>query len=147
MTGRTTRPVWLACAFVLGWLLAFTQAADAEETYRAATQSDPGVPLVFRHLGPDNGLSSWRANQVLQDRAGYVWIATPNGLDRFDGYKVKTYRNDPTDRRSLSGSYISALYEDRAGRLWVGTQAGLDVYDPRTDGFDRKVGVDAVASV
>ena len=113
---------------------------------RAPLSHGTAPTLSFRHFGVDEGLSSWRANAIVQDRAGYMWIGTPNGLDRFDGYEVKTYRNDPADPYSLSGSYVSALYEDRGGRLWVGTQAGLDIYDSRTERFDRKIGSDVIAS-
>jgi signal transduction histidine kinase/ligand-binding sensor domain-containing protein len=147
MTPRPAQPLWLVCVVVIAATLAVRESRAQEVVLQVRPQPVLSTPLGFRHLGPEQGLSSWRANDVLQDRAGYVWIGTPNGLDRFDGYRVKTYRNDPADPRSLSGSFVSTLYEDRSGRLWVGTQAGLDVYDPRTDRFDRRIGVDVIPSV
>jgi signal transduction histidine kinase/ligand-binding sensor domain-containing protein len=152
MLSAVGRRIWRLAAYALvssvmltTGTVARTDAREAPPTAQAARGALP--TLSFRHFGVDEGLSSWRANYLLQDHAGYMWIATPNGLDRFDGYRVRTYRNDPADPRSLSSSYVSTMYEDHTGRLWVGTHAGLDVYDPASDQFDRKVGENVISSV
>ena len=52
---------------------------------------------------------------MLQDRRGFIWIGTYNGLNRYDGYRVKTYKPDPNNPNSLSGLLVYALFEDRSG--------------------------------
>jgi ligand-binding sensor domain-containing protein/signal transduction histidine kinase len=67
---------------------------------------------------------------TLQDRRGYVWVGTEDGLGRYDGYGFETFRHDPADPRSLSDNYIIALHESRDGTLWVGTSdGGLNRFD------------------
>jgi ligand-binding sensor domain-containing protein/signal transduction histidine kinase len=75
---------------------------------------------------------------VLQDQQGFVWFATFDGLQRYDGYHLKTYRPRPDDPRSISGGQLRVLYEDRSQVLWVGTwNNGLNRYDRQTDQFVR----------
>ncbi|USX27753.1 ATP-binding protein [Oxalobacteraceae bacterium OTU3CINTB1] len=71
----------------------------------------------------------------MQDRQGFIWIGTQAGLNRFDGYRVTVFKNDPANPHSLLDNYVQALYEDAGGRLWVGSKGGLDRYDPSTGGF------------
>jgi ligand-binding sensor domain-containing protein/signal transduction histidine kinase len=103
------------------------------------TSPNAGGRIHFTHIGVDDGLSSARTVVAAQDPAGYMWIGTTNGLDRYDGYTIRAYQNDPQDARSLSGSWILALYIDRDGNLWVGTASGLNVYDPASDTFRRTI--------
>ena len=75
-------------------------------------------------------------SRVVRDQEGFVWIGTLNGLERFDGYSVKDYRNIAGDPFSLSSNYIPALLVDKEQRLWVGTyDTGLSLYDRATDRF------------
>lgn len=87
------------------------------------------ITLKLGHLTIKDGLSQGMVHQVLQDRYGFMWFATKDGLNRYDGYEFKVYRHDPADPNSLRDSYVQALAEDRAGRLWVGTPSGVDVFD------------------
>ena len=73
----------------------------------------------------------------MQDRAGFMWFGTNNGLNRYDGYNIVAYRNDPANPHSLSGNFVEDLYEDRSGTLWVGTRSGLNAFDRRTERFTR----------
>ncbi len=74
--------------------------------------------------------------RVVRDRKGFVWIGTVNGLERYDGYTVKDYRNVPGDPGSLPANSVMCLLVDRTGRLWVGTtESGLCLYDPSRDRF------------
>lgn len=77
-----------------------------------------------------NGLSNSLINEILQDKHGYIWIATEDGLNRFDGVGFKSYRV-----KELSHSYVHSVYEDSKGTLWVGTITGLLTYDRSTDTF------------
>ena len=90
----------------------------------------------FRHITTADGISSDRVFSVIQDKAGYIWLGTENGLDRYDGYHVITYKHDAADPASLSANQVRGLYEDKSGRLWVGSYGGgLDLYDPKTGAF------------
>jgi ligand-binding sensor domain-containing protein len=63
------------------------------------------------------------ANCVLQDVNGFMWIGSQEGLLRYDGYKLKKYRNIPFDSTSLSANWVTSLAEDKSGNLWVGTMS------------------------
>jgi two-component system, sensor histidine kinase ChiS len=90
----------------------------------------------FEHLNLDEGLSQSVALDVVQDRYGFLWIATQDGLNRYDGYQFKIFKADPDNPHSLSDSFVLSLLEDDAGFLWLGTNAGgLNRYDPVTDQF------------
>jgi PAS domain S-box-containing protein len=92
--------------------------------------------IQFRKISIEDGLSQSDANCILQDRRGFIWIATEDGLNRYDGYIFKIYRNDPDDPFSLSRNNIKTIYEDRAGVLWIGTYGGgLDKYERDKDHF------------
>ena len=89
--------------------------------------------MRFRHLTIEDGLSQNAVNALLQDRQGFIWIGTQDGLNRYDGYTFTVYRHDPFDPATLSSSYVTALGEEADGTLWVGTLAGgLNRLDPDT---------------
>ncbi len=92
--------------------------------------------ISFKHFTTANGLSNNKIYDIIQDKAGFIWLATDDGLNRFDGYNFKVYRNIPKDSTSISSNNIWRLYEDEEGILWIGTKSGeLNRYDPRTDKF------------
>lgn len=93
--------------------------------------------LRFERLGLEQGLSQESVLTVMQDRDGFMWIGTQAGLNRYDGYKVRIFRNDPVDRTSLVDNYVMASYEDPAGRLWFGTKGGLTRFDSVHQNFVR----------
>ncbi len=93
--------------------------------------------LRFERLGVEQGLSQESVLNVLQDREGFLWIGTQAGLNRYDGYEVKVFRNDPLDRTSLVDNYVNASYEDSEGRLWFGTKGGLTRFDKTRQKFVR----------
>ncbi|MFA9391996.1 MAG: two-component regulator propeller domain-containing protein [Prolixibacteraceae bacterium] len=91
--------------------------------------------LDFEKLTMDNGLSSSSANAIIQDRNGFIWIGTWNGLNRYDGKEVKIYQPIFRDSSSLLNREITALLEDNDGIIWIGTSLGLSSLDPITDHF------------
>jgi signal transduction histidine kinase/ligand-binding sensor domain-containing protein len=103
----------------------------------AQAPSRLGTNPAFTHITTEQGLSDVRVSAILQDHAGFMWFGTTNGLDRYDGYSVVAYPNDPANPHSLSGNYIAALYEDHSGTIWVGTRSGLNAFDRRTELFTR----------
>src|SRR4030042_1248068 len=78
---------------------------------------NPG-DLRIDHITEADGLSSRISYYLLKDHYGFIWIATNNGLDRFDGTDIKTFRNNGRDSLSLPKAEINSLFEDRSGRLW-----------------------------
>src|SRR5688572_17350996 len=92
--------------------------------------------INFTSLTTKDGLSSNNVNAILRDRYGFMWFATDDGLDRFDGANFKVYRNKPMDSTSLQANEILSLHEDKDGNLWVGTSGGsLSLYDRKKDHF------------
>ncbi|MCD8281932.1 MAG: response regulator [Prevotella sp.] len=83
----------------------------------------------------DEGLSCTLLNDVCVDRDGIIWIATENGLNRYDGVKLTVYKNRPGDEHSLAHNYVRTLFTDRDGRFFVGTYNGVQLYDPASDTF------------
>jgi ligand-binding sensor domain-containing protein len=75
---------------------------------------------------------------VLQDRRGYIWLATEDGLNRYDGTGFKVYKHDAADAGSLPDSFVWDVEEDAAGILWIATRSGLASWDPATDRITRQ---------
>lgn len=90
---------------------------------------------IQQMLSSDKGLSSTLIGGIVQDRNGNLWIATENGLNKYNGVKLTNYYHDESDPHSLSSNYVRDIFEDRDGNLLIGTYAGLQVYDPATDSF------------
>ena len=83
----------------------------------------------------DKELSNSLINAVYQDRKGFIWIATENGLNKFDGTRFSIYRHNATDSTSLKNNYVRTLFEDSRGNFWIGCINGLQRYDRTTDNF------------
>ena len=90
-------------------------------------------------LSVGDGLSSSNVNALYQDSRGDIWIATENGLNRYDGLYIHTYKHDPADPHSLSHNIIRSFAEDGQGRLFVGGEFGVQYYDPATDTFSTQL--------
>ncbi|OGX87943.1 ligand-binding sensor domain-containing protein [Hymenobacter coccineus] len=104
----------------------------------AAAQPATADEFRFEHLSVDEGLAHSDAMAVAQDRAGFIWVGTNHGLDRYDGYELKPYALPINPLSGLSANRIQVLYADRTGQLWVGTErAGLSFYDADHDCFRR----------
>ncbi|TDQ11582.1 ligand-binding sensor domain-containing protein [Pedobacter metabolipauper] len=97
-------------------------------------------PFYFRRYQVEDGLSNNAVLSSLQDKKGFMWFGTKDGLNRFDGYTFKIYRHDPDDPNSLGGSFILCIYEDKDGVLRIGTERGLYTYHPSTETFSHVKG-------
>ena len=94
--------------------------------------------ILFNHLTTNNGLSNNYVSDLYQDKTGFLWFATDDGLNRFDGYDFKIYRNNPADKNSISDNTVLSFSEDAQGNLWFGTKNGfINKYDPILDKFTR----------
>lgn len=94
--------------------------------------------IEFDRYTTKNGLSNGYVNAILQDSKGFVWIGTPNGINRFDGISFKNYYSDPKDTTSIPGSWVNSIVEDANSNLWLMTNNGICLYDRKNDLFSRK---------
>ena len=91
-----------------------------------------GIAQTFQYekITIEQGLSQGMIFDILQTRDGFLWIATKDGLNRYDGKQFKVYRNNPSDSNSLPSDDIWNIHEDKKGNFWVGTQNGLCYFEP-----------------
>jgi len=118
---RSVKPTSLAYLLLL--LLCFTATGQQQS-------------LKFEHLDINAGLSQNNVLCVLQDSRGFLWFGTRDGLNKYDGYQITIYRNDPKNKSSISNNFISDIIEDRHGYIWIATRGGgLNRYDREKDQF------------
>jgi len=92
--------------------------------------------IRFNHLTIEDGLSQSAVTCIFQDKNGFMWFGTQDGLNRYDGYNFKVFKNDPEDPSTLSDNFIFSIYEDDSGTIYIGTQSGnLHEYDPKNESF------------
>ncbi|MDM8528721.1 two-component regulator propeller domain-containing protein, partial [Anaerolineales bacterium HSG24] len=100
-----------------------------------SAQAQGGDTIRFHHLTTQDGLSASNNFCILEDRAGFMWFGTWNGLDRYDGYEFVSYQHNPDDSNSLTHNEIRGCLVDRDGIFWLGTPHGLNRFDPTTEIF------------
>lgn len=88
--------------------------------------------LDFDKLSIEDGFTSSKANAIIQDRKGFIWIGTWNGLNRYDGYHCEAFRPRYHDSTSISNREVVELLEDNMGNIWIGTSSGLNCLNPTT---------------
>jgi ligand-binding sensor domain-containing protein len=88
------------------------------------------VHYYFRTVDIRNGLSQNSVNCIFQDKKGFMWFGTKDGLSRYDGLSFRIYNNENSN---LGRNFITVLYEDSKGNIWVGTDGGLYIYNPILD--------------
>ncbi|MDA3893105.1 MAG: response regulator [Salinivirgaceae bacterium] len=91
--------------------------------------------INFAHIDYTHGLSNNRILSFAEDDNGFVWIGTTSGLNRYDGYNIKTFKHDPSDSSSLIDNMVQSIVKDQLGRLWVGTTRGFVIFNPDTETF------------
>ncbi len=83
-----------------------------------------------------DGLSQSSVYCILQDNKGFLWFGTRDGLNKYDGYTFKSFKNSSDNPNSISNNEVISLCQDNSGLLWIGTRGGgLNIYDPRTEKF------------
>ena len=92
------------------------------------------LQLSFKSYSSKEGLSSANIYDIIQDNFGFLWFATDDGLNRFDGTNFKIYKHDPVKPNGLRVNHITSLYESKYGCIWIGTNGGgLSFYDRGKD--------------
>lgn len=93
--------------------------------------------LRFFRLGNKSGLSNSTVISIVQDKNQMLWIATFDGLNRYDGYNFKVYHHTPSNEHSLLNDLLRVLFIDSSGELWIGCKDGLSHYISQKDHFDN----------
>ena len=93
---------------------------------------------TFEKFSTEQGLSQNSIMRILQDSRGFLWICTLDGLNRYDGYQFKIFRNIPGDSTSLSNNKIVSICENKSGNIWIGTYGGgINRLDKETEVFNH----------
>jgi diguanylate cyclase (GGDEF)-like protein len=128
---------FLSLAFAV--VLLITLFLNSILVVRAESESSTDLfsaNLRFERLAVEDGLPHATVLSVLQDKQGFMWFATANGVSRYDGYTFSTFRHDIDNPNSLSNNNTFALIESRDGLIWIGTDpGGLNIFDPKTGNF------------
>ncbi|SMD13221.1 hybrid sensor histidine kinase/response regulator transcription factor [Pedobacter nyackensis] len=93
--------------------------------------------IKFINISLNQGLSQSSVLSILQDRKGYMWLGTRDGLNKYDGVRFVKYRYNSRDTNSLSNNVVRTSCEDEYGNLWIGTASGLNRYNAQVDNFVR----------
>ncbi|MEO6038525.1 MAG: two-component regulator propeller domain-containing protein, partial [Saprospiraceae bacterium] len=96
--------------------------------FAALARTQP-LSFNFQKVTTAQGLNTSSVTAICEDKYGYLWLGTPNGLNRYDGYGVKVYEHRFSDSTSLIASAVRFLFCDSEGRLWVSFMNGLMEYD------------------
>lgn len=117
----------LTCVFATGLFFSSSGVLQAQKQ---------GVEIIDpTYISIPNGLASPMVNDVIQDSYGLIWVATSNGLQRYDGYRFETFKNIPGKATSLQNNIVYGLLEDADHNIWVGTELGISRYDRRKNEF------------
>jgi len=128
---QAAKPVFF-CLLIA--LYALMQPANAQVPISVVES----LELLMENISISDGLSQGMTNDLEEDADGYLWIATKDGLNRYDGKKIKVFRHDPKDSVSISENFIYSICIDKAGRLWAGTQSGgVNLFLPESETFLR----------
>ncbi|WP_120181928.1 two-component regulator propeller domain-containing protein [Pelobium manganitolerans] len=109
--------IWWVCLF-----LVFTKVLVAQD-------------LIVKRLNIGEGLSNSTVECIFQDNRGFMWFGTRDGLNKYDGYSITSYKHDPRNPQSISDSYITSIFQDSEGNFWVGTKSGLNLFDQKRGVF------------
>jgi len=91
--------------------------------------------LRFKHITSEEGLSTNFVNTIIQDELGFIWIGTQDGLNKYDGYQIRIFQNDPTNENSLTCSDVTTLKQIAPNLIIVGTREGLNLFNPISEKF------------
>jgi ligand-binding sensor domain-containing protein/class 3 adenylate cyclase len=108
----------------------------AKEQPASLTNTRIGRDITFQRISVEQGLSQPNVYALAQDNTGFIWIATADGLNRYDGSTFKIYRRIPGDKTSISDDFTVSLFVDSKGTLWVGTRdGGVNRFDASSGTF------------
>ena len=133
MANRKT--LYLIAALLLIPALSF---ADSISNKGAAERSI--IPdMKFKRLDTREGLSNSQVNCIFRDSRGFIWFGTSYGLNRYDGYRMKTFYSNMRDTTTMRDNYVALIMEAWDGKLWLAQSMNYSIYDPVTERFERSV--------
>ena len=92
--------------------------------------------IKFEHITVEQDLSNGTVYSIAQDKKGFIWFGTPDGLNKYDGYSFKVYYHNPQNPFSISNNNAGNIFIDNSGYIWIGTWGGgLNKFDPKTEKF------------
>lgn len=100
-----------------------------------ATSSLSGQQLMFKHITEEDGLSASHVNCLLEDDLGFLWFGTQDGLNKFDGYQIRIFRNEPGDSASIPSSCVNTALQFSLNLIILGTREGIVFFNPVTETF------------
>ena len=129
-----------ALGTIAGRWVALLLWAVCQMTVTTSTAQSNLIPdMKFKRLDTRDGLSHSQVNSVLRDSHGILWFGTPYGLNRYDGYRFKTFYSNIRDTTTLRDNYVDQLYEGFDGKIWIKQGMNYCMMDPRTNKFERNV--------
>lgn len=123
----------LAFLFLVTTLVLTSASADETGNNKPFT----AAPLKFNHLSTAEGLAQSHVSSITQDDEGFIWVATQDGLDRYDGNVFIHYRHKTNDKKSLANNNVRKVFLDNENIIWVATENGLSKYNKALDNFDN----------
>ncbi len=114
--------VWFCILTAIGSTVAVVRADNA---------------VRFKYFTVSDGLPHISVNAIMQDKKGFIWVSTFDGLGRFDGLNFKSYLNDPNNPGSLVNNRVRQAVEHGSGKIVVGTEQGICLYNPMVDAFEK----------
>jgi ligand-binding sensor domain-containing protein len=118
------------------WIISFFLIYTTLLGFAKARQVPDPVAAKFEHFSIEQGLSNNSITSILQDKSGFIWVGTEDGLNKFNGYTWIIFKHDPQDSSSISFGAVSTLYEDHNGFIWIGIDGGgINLYNPYTGTF------------
>jgi signal transduction histidine kinase/ligand-binding sensor domain-containing protein len=115
--------------------LAATPSAAEPELVKLAVSD--GKDIRFAHLTSKDGLPAGTIRNIFQDDQGFLWVNTSGALNRYDGYKFKSYRRDAAHPNYPAGGFLAYVFKDRSGFLWIGSNESLERFDPVAETLTR----------
>lgn len=126
----THQNLYRKCVFILTIILCLFCSAFAHT-------SENNPLLKFKHVTVKQGLSTNATHDIAQDQQGFIWIATQDGLNRYDGNNIVQYRHNSHNEDSIADNFIRKVFVDNDNHVWVGTNNGLSRYNRELDNFDN----------
>lgn len=118
---KSARQITFTFLFVLSFISAYPQQSN----------------FLFSHFYVKDGLSHGIVNAICQDKEGFLWLGTFNGLDRFDGKNFKVFFANSRDKNALHNNVVHGVCTDKEDNIWCATEVGISKYDKRTDLFEN----------
>ena len=115
--------------FQTNWMLTFLMALGCCFVMNISYTFAQREQLVYERLSVEQGLSFNGVTDIIQDKKGFMWFATADGLNRFDGYDFKVFKLNPNDTNSLASPYVNSLFVDSYGTIWINAVGFLHCYD------------------